>query len=249
MKSKRRVEFVIYGLHPALFCSEVDQYFICPICYFVASDPISCETCEQIYCAGCSEKYTKIKKNICHICKNSLATTPLRKFPKKVYESFFLYCPNYNNGCRFEGGIKEIHEHKLQCEYKKLNCLNPLCAHNFLAKDKTVDEAEVCSLQCLETYRLSEMLGKSDHMDLSKYFWKCLQDYRKNFVENIEKEYQELNNAGDEVRKNFETEIQELEAKFEEIKWHIHTGKYINDTWTCCQQTKEAIGCSILQQP
>lgn len=249
MGGKKRVEFVIYGLHPALFCSEVDQYFICPVCYFVASDPKMCVDCEQIYCAGCIERYSKIKENNCRICKSELSISELRKFPRKVYESFFLYCPNFNYGCRFEGGINEIHEHKISCEFKKLHCANPLCAFNFLAKDKPIPEYDVCSLQCLETFQLSEMLGSANRVDISKFFWKCIQDHKKKFAESIEKEYEELTAAGDKLKANFETEIQELEARFEEIKWHLHPGKFVNELWTCCQQEKDQMGCSAIQRP
>ena len=170
MKSQRHVEFVIYGLHPALFCSEVDSYFICPICYFVASDPLTCSSCEQIYCKGCVSRYVSIKENKCILCKLSLNLAVLRKFPKKIYESFFLYCPNYNYGCRYEGGIQEIHNHILGCQFKKLSCLSPLCAHNFLLKDQPIPDAEVCSVQCLENYTFYEMIGKADKNQISRFY-------------------------------------------------------------------------------
>ena len=207
MKGKKRVEFVIYGLHPALFCSEVDQYFICPVCYFVVNNPVSCFNCEQIYCEGCINRFSKIKENICKTCKAELKIISVRKFPRKVYESFFLYCPNFNNGCRFEGAIQEIYEHRDKCQFARINCSNPLCAHHFLAKDRTIFEADVCSVQCLETFRLSEMIGKYDRNELSKFFWNCLQDYRKTYSDSIQLEYEELINAGDEAKDKIETEI------------------------------------------
>ncbi|OMJ83561.1 hypothetical protein SteCoe_15469 [Stentor coeruleus] len=248
MKGKKRVEFVIYGLHPALFCSEVDNYFICPICYFVASDPVSCKSCEQIFCEGCIDRYSKIKENKCRICKIDLEITPLRKFPRKVYESFFLYCPNFNYGCRFEGGIKEMHEHKAICDFKKINCSNPICAHNFLAKDKPIPEADVCSMQCLETFEISEILGKTGRVEVSKYFWKCLQNHRIKYEESLEKEYLDATSGKGTLKTELEAELKELEDKFEEIKWHIHPGKYVNEVWTCCQDKKDTIGCSLLQR-
>jgi hypothetical protein len=248
MKNKKRVEFVIYGLHPALFCSEVDEYFICPVCYFVASEPVSCSECEQIYCQGCLLKYREIKENQCKVCKNPSNVSKLRKFPRKVYESFFLYCPNYNYGCRFEGGIKEIHEHKDFCDYKKLSCLNPLCAHNFLSKDKVIEEAEVCSDQCLEAYQLSEMLGKESKAVISKSFWKWMQDYKKKFAENIDKEFEDLIASGEETKAALEKEVEEIELEFEQVKRFIHVGKYINEAWTCCQGSKLDPGCSELRK-
>ena len=249
MKATRRVEFVMYGLHPALFCSEVDQYFICPICYFVASDPVSCISCEQIFCSGCIDRYSKIKNQTCPKCKESLSTSPLRKFPRKVYESFFLYCPNYNNQCRFEGGIKEIHDHKQVCDYMKINCQNPLCAQNFLAKDRPIPDADVCSIQCMETYSLSKLIQGSNKLEISKFFWNCLQSHRKRFAQSIEMEFDELNCAGDLARKTWEADIGELERKYEEVKRHTHSGKFTNEVWTCCQQAREAMGCSLLYGP
>lgn len=248
MKAKKRVEFVIYGLHPALFCSEVDQYFICPICYFVASDPIMCKSCEQIYCKGCISRYSQIKEPSCRVCKSFLQTIPLRKFPSKVYHSFFLYCPNYNSGCRYEGGIQEIHEHKDSCEFKKLSCQNPLCAHNFLAKDRKIENNEVCSEQCLEAYLLSQMLGRESRVEICKFFWKCVQEHKKVYADKIEKDFQELCKTEQETKTRHEEEIKELEDRLNEYKWNIHIGKYQNNVWTCCQQDKSAVGCSPLQR-
>ena len=248
MKGKKRVEFVIYGLHPALFCSEVDQYFLCPVCYFVASSPVMCKICEQIYCEGCIERYRKIKDNQCRSCKSHLDVIPLRKFPRKVYESFFLYCPYFNNGCRFEGGINEIHEHKENCEFKKIHCLNPLCAHNFLAKERIIPDADVCSEQCLETFQLYEMLGKTTRVEVSKFFWRCVQNHKKTFTNKIEEDYENLVETEDDTKMAWDNEIRELEEKYEDFRWHVHSGKFLNEVWTCCQQPKDQIGCSVLQK-
>lgn len=249
MKSKKRVEFVIYGLHPALFCSEVDQYFICPICYFVISDPVMCKSCEQTYCRGCISRYSEIKSPSCRMCKADLQIIPLRKFPLKVYQSFFLYCPNYNFGCRFEGGIQEIHEHKENCEFKKMSCQNPLCNHNFLAKDRIIPNYEVCSEQCLEIFILSEMLGKENRVEICKFFWRCVQDHKKKYAEKIDKEFEELKKTEEETKNSHESEIRELENQLNEYKWHIHIGKFVNEIWTCCQKDKSSVGCSPLHKP
>lgn len=248
MKTKKNVEFVMYGLHPSLFCSEVDQYFICPICYFVASDPVSCLTCEQVFCTKCIDRYSKIKAESCMSCKSPIKTSSLRKFPQKVYDSFFLYCPNYNYQCRFEGGIQEIHAHRAECEFMKINCLNPLCAQNFLSKDRPIPGSDTCSIKCLEVYEVSRLLKKPEKIEISKFFWKCLQEHRKKSIENIEKEYEELMSEGDLAKKQWEKEIGELESRFEEIKSHTHPGKFINEEWNCCQQTKTSIGCAMLVQ-
>jgi hypothetical protein len=123
-----------------------------------------------------------------------------------------------------------------------------MCAHNFLAKDKPVPDADVCSKQCLETFQLSEILGKTGRVEVSKYFWKCLQNHRIQYEESLEKEYLDATSGKGSLKAELEVELKELEEKFEETKWHIHPGKYINEVWTCCQDKKDAMGCSLLQR-
>ena len=73
-----------------------------------------------------------------------------------------------------------------------------------------------------------------------------MQNHRGRFAKSIELEFDELNSAGDLAKKRAEAEISEIEKKYEEIKKHTHSGKFTNDVWTCCQATREAIGCSLL---
>jgi hypothetical protein len=134
------------------------------------------------------------------------------------------------------------------CEFKTIHCLSPLCAHHFLARDRVIAGADVCSEQCLETFQLSEMLGKASRVEISKFFWKCIQEHRKKASRKIEEEYEDVCKRKTESRDKWDAEIKELQERLEDFKWHFHIGKFVNDVWTCCQQTKEQIGCSVLQR-
>lgn len=168
--ASRRVLFLLSGLHPALFSTLVDQYFICQICYFVVRQPIACAECENVYCKECIVKYMEIKTKTCKHCKNELELCDLRKFPLKIYHNLTLYCENYNHGCRFEGTIEDVKHHIKDCEFSLISCSNPLCNKEFLVKDCNFLDLKVCSLKCDEAVQFWRILGKQSKTDYIKFF-------------------------------------------------------------------------------
>ena len=65
-------------------------------------------------------------------------------------------------------------------------------------------------------------------------------------MEKIEKEFEDIKKNEDTSLEEFEKEIEELENSLEQAKRHVHPGKFFNEVWTCCQQGKDEIGCSVL---
>ncbi|CAG9314192.1 unnamed protein product [Blepharisma stoltei] len=242
-KTSRRVEFALSGLHPALFLTDVDEYFICRICYFVVRTPLACTACENLYCKECAEKYIRIRGKICKYCKAELNLLELRKFPLKIYSQFTLFCENYNHGCRFEGSIEEIRAHIQECEFSLIHCSNPLCTKEFLLKDCTFLDLRVCSLKCNEAVQFWNILGKQNKIDYIKFFWQCLDAYKTKLQNSIEEESKDLAETGDEKLKQIQEETEKLRQQLYEVKHLIHNGKLVHSVWTCCKQEKYSQGC------
>jgi len=242
----RRVQFLISGLHPILFTSDVDQYFICNICWLVVRHPVSCNDCEELYCSQCVSEHYSVNQTKCLNCKNQISPKSLRRYPLEVYRNFTLYCENFNNGCRFEGSVQEVQDHKPECDFDVLCCCNPICNRNFLKKDSLFPEHQVCSGKCLEVLGLWNMLGTKPPVEYAEYFKQCLDCHRQKLIESIEHEAAELESKSQETIREMQTKMQSIGDEIEEIKYHIHTGKFKGEKWSCCGDSKHSKGCTKL---
>lgn len=182
----RRVTFLTSGIHPNIFISEVDCHFICRLCYLVVRQPVACQHCEALYCRKCIEISTSLRDLKCKSCKNELVIEKIRKFPSLVYDTYELFCENYNNGCRDYGTHNDIFTHLIDCEYSFIACDNELCRKNILKKNCKYTDHKVCSRNCWEVCEFRNILENGTQPDCLLFFYECLEKHRLNITEEMQ---------------------------------------------------------------
>ncbi|CAL1527452.1 unnamed protein product [Lymnaea stagnalis] len=115
-----------HGYDVPLTC-DLDPRLQCPICLLVLCNAIQ-TTCGHRFCEAC------IKKVI--LSKNSILTCPIDKTFSKVEEIFpdvatrrevlslAIKCTNHNEGCTWQGELRELQNHHTVCSKEKVVCSN-----------------------------------------------------------------------------------------------------------------------------
>ena len=90
------------------------------------------------------------------------------------------------------------------------------------------------------------MLGTKPPVEYAEYFKQCLDCHRQKLIESIEHEAAELESKSQETIREMQTKMQSIGDEIEEIKYHIHTGKFKGEKWSCCGDSKHSKGCTKL---
>ena len=186
----RRVIFLTSGIHPNIYISEIDSHFICKLCYLVVRQPVACQQCEAVYCRKCIEISTSLRDLKCKSCKNELVIERIRRFPTKVYDSYILFCENYNNGCRVHGTHNDISAHLPDCEFSFVSCDNELCRKQVLRKNLNFPGSQACSRNCLEVCEFKKILEAGTSPDCLLFFYECIEKHRLAVIEEMEAKIQ-----------------------------------------------------------
>ena len=96
----------------------------CPICHFVARKACQTNCCGKIFCKGCLEKHRQYSDEFkCPICRKKLGK---RYFKDTRIEREILhlqiYCTNKNEGCSWQGNLKDIDTHIKECPNQVIKC-------------------------------------------------------------------------------------------------------------------------------
>ena len=97
---------------------------MCPICHLVARKACQANCCGKIFCKGCLGKLRQYSDEFkCLICRKMLGK---RYFKDKRMEREILhlqiYCTNKNEGCRWQGNLKDIDTHIKECPNQVIKC-------------------------------------------------------------------------------------------------------------------------------
>ena len=97
---------------------------MCPICHLVARKACQANCCGKIFCKGCLEELRQYSNEFkCPICRRRLGK---RYFKDKRMEREILhlqiYCTNKNEGCSWQGNLKDIDTHIKACHKQEVTC-------------------------------------------------------------------------------------------------------------------------------
>ena len=97
---------------------------VCLICHLVARKACQANCCGKIFCKGCLEKLRQHSDEFkCPICRKKLGK---RYFKDTKTERDILhlqiYCTNKNEGCSWQGNLKDVDTHIKACCNQKVTC-------------------------------------------------------------------------------------------------------------------------------
>ncbi|CAG9326712.1 unnamed protein product [Blepharisma stoltei] len=234
-----------FGLEKSRFISHVDDHFICKICSYVVTNPVECESCENLVCKNCW-----INNGRCpHECEE-FSTKKLAKYAASVYSNFNLWCKNHALGCAFSGIIPDVLAHEIDCLYIFVKCQNPLCQNDLLKADKYQgpNSLLVCSDVCKHIVEFHQE-NFEDPLEVLKNFSFHLEEAKKimeiEIREEMNEQIQKIAKKNKQISEaSYEKE--RLEEKIQKRLSYYHSGRWnVNSRlWSCCGNTnKYSNGC------
>ena len=118
---------MLYANKKYEFVETVPQDLLCQKCSQLASDPHQMKCCHKLYCESCLPK----KSNRYH---RNTSFQECSKGNHKQYESFpdgrsnariqslKIMCANNSDGCEWQGELRNLEEHRTQCQKEKIPC-------------------------------------------------------------------------------------------------------------------------------
>lgn len=126
-----------------LSCQSVIKDYICPLCGGVIKDPVV-DLCGHIFCKKCFN-ISYAKNQVCPITKEQLLSQPTNVIIiAQILEKQKLYCKNKDDGCEWEGSLRELDEHlNKYCSKQKVQCTNEGCNVELL-REEIPNHLNVC---------------------------------------------------------------------------------------------------------
>ena len=97
---------------------------MCPICHLVARKACQANCCGKIFCKGCIEILRQYSNEFkCPICRRRLGKRYFKdKRMEREISHLQIYCTNKNEGCSWQGNLKDIDTHIKACSNQKVTC-------------------------------------------------------------------------------------------------------------------------------
>ena len=180
-----------FKLSPYYLKSTIEQ-IICPICNDIPLNPISCQTCGNIFCTNCIKNLNK-----CPFKCNNNHQFRLKKIDRilqNVINTFKFKCLFNKMGCKEEILYCDYYHHITNCDYGDYYCTTENCNfHN--TKKNCIFHAKQCGLKIdkckfckdfMEKYKLFEHEKKCANVvdECEKCNKKIIRMNIKNHIEN-----------------------------------------------------------------
>ena len=97
---------------------------MCPICHLVARKACQANCCGKIFCKGCLEELRQHSNEFkCPICRRRLGKRHFKdKRMEREISHLQIYCTNKNEGCNWQGNLKDINTHIEECRNEEVTC-------------------------------------------------------------------------------------------------------------------------------
>ena len=127
-------QILYYNVDNLIDKENIDD-LICPICFFILKDPLSCsdKINSHSFCKECLDKYLKIN-NKCPICKSNFKFKKNDKILKELNKLVFL-CMFKNEGCNDIFSYSEYLNHIKDCEYNNTKYECKIMKYNYEKKE------------------------------------------------------------------------------------------------------------------
>ena len=204
---------VKYGYDDSRFEKDVDENFLCSICYNVLKEPRRCRNNEHIFCLACISEHLKVNSETCPECNEHLSLDTLRR-PRVVnnyLSKLKINCDHASRGCPQFTCLEELETHVSNCGYAPVLCSNAECGMEINKQDKVHHETKVCEyrrVKCRDCEKMQEVVGKLEGrmMEMDKKVEEIRGETKK--------EFQELGNA-------LKYTDDKVEAMHEEVKKEV----------------------------
>ena len=103
-----------------------DEDLVCPVCQLVCRDPQQSECCGKVFCKVCVDNLVLSSPSelCCPNCREKSISFFADKRTSRSIFSLKVYCLEKNEGCDWQGSLREAECHSEKCGFKSDDCPN-----------------------------------------------------------------------------------------------------------------------------
>ena len=121
------------GGYDCNFINNPPDELVCQICTLVAHHPYQTTCCGRVYCKRCIESYKRQnheeeRKFQCPNCRKRTQTFHDRRGSRNI-QCLHVRCTYVQFGCSWEGELRCLEDHVMQCGYCQVPCPNRYESH------------------------------------------------------------------------------------------------------------------------
>ncbi|XP_019619278.1 PREDICTED: TNF receptor-associated factor 2-like isoform X2 [Branchiostoma belcheri] len=138
-----------------------DPKYCCSSCNLLLNEPRQ-TSCGHRYCKSCLDYPSRGRERFqCKvpICGQQINTENV--FPDKAIEreiqSIEVFCNNDDDGCKWEGLLKELKIHLAECGYEKIACIHQDCGERFPRRDLSKHLTDNCASAACQWYPFKDI--------------------------------------------------------------------------------------------
>jgi hypothetical protein len=195
----------------------VRELIECHLCHGLVWHPVTCETCEKIFCSTCIHIFHEDKSQ--QICPHGCSTfikAKLSRAASHVLAGLKMSCQYESNGCIEVLLYNKLEEHEQICDYQWLPCDG--CQQQIIKKkfDQHQSECRFISIKCEQCLTSYERGAKDLHT-----LTECLRiqfQQQKSKIEQLEKQIVDQQTKIDRMEEKLQTNDTSWQTFFAIIK-------------------------------
>ncbi|XP_065901480.1 TNF receptor-associated factor 6-like [Dysidea avara] len=114
------------------FTTDVPDRLVCKICQLASRDPHLSVCCGHTFCKTCVDQTKTSDHTACPMCRNEEFPSFRNLEKDRDVKGLTIYCTNHEEGCTWEGEIRNLQNHEEVCPYEIAHCQ----FHNIGCKEK-----------------------------------------------------------------------------------------------------------------
>ena len=140
------------GEHDAYFVEPLNDRCVCPICHLAAREPMLTK-CGHQFCQECLRPLIRNGNVMCPVCRTKLNTSEMlvNNMTKREILSLKIFCDQCQQGCSWQGELKQRGEHNQKCGYVFEACSND-CGGMIMRKDMDYHMQSWCNRRIVCCY-------------------------------------------------------------------------------------------------
>ena len=133
------------GGFDAHFVKPLNDRYTCPICHLAAREPMLTK-CGHQFCQECLRPLIRDGNVTCFMCREELKKSEmfLNNMTKREILSLKILCDKCEEGCSWQGELRQGDEHNQECGYVVEACSND-CGKRIMRKDMDYHKQNECN--------------------------------------------------------------------------------------------------------
>ena len=133
------------GGFDAHFVEPLTDRYTCPICHLAAREPMLTK-CGHQFCQECLRPLIRDGNVTCPVCRQELKESEmlLNNMTKREILSLKILCDKCEEGCSWQGELRQRDEHNQECGYVVEACSND-CGEMIMRKDMDYHKQNECN--------------------------------------------------------------------------------------------------------